>query len=156
MSSAENAPRECPSAPMLGAARRYRPRYARSYRVRALEGSSAQGESMKNSFVFIFRQGARRLSEEEQKSRTAEVRSWALQQIENGRDLDPRILNDESYRLGEGTPNGDLAGRVIALNFIDLNDFNEAVQIAKSHPGLRYGVNIEVRPWKDPRSSQRA
>jgi hypothetical protein len=42
---------------------------------------------------------------------------------------------------------------VIALNFIAAEDFDDAVRIAKTHPGLRYGVNIEVRPWKDPRAS---
>jgi len=41
---------------------------------------------------------------------------------------------------------------VIALNFIQATDFSEAEAIAKTHPGLRYGVNIEVRPWNDPRA----
>src|SRR5262249_49350228 len=26
------------------------------------------------------------------------------------------------------------------------------VKVAETHPGLRYGVNIEVRPWVDPRA----
>ena len=36
-----------------------------------------QGANMKPGFVFIFRQGHKTLSEEEQKRRTEEVRSWA-------------------------------------------------------------------------------
>jgi len=45
---------------------------------------------------------------------------------------------------------------VIALNFIEAADFAEAVKIAKTHPGLRYGVHIEVRPWTDPRAQRKA
>jgi len=41
---------------------------------------------------------------------------------------------------------------VIVFNFIEAADFSEAVTIAKTHPGLRYGVSIEVRPWSDPRA----
>jgi len=57
---------------------------------------------MKKPFVFIFHKGLRKLSEEEEKQRTGEVRAWALQQIKEGRGLEPRILGDESVRL-EGT-----------------------------------------------------
>jgi hypothetical protein len=41
---------------------------------------------------------------------------------------------------------------VIGFNFIEAKDFGEAVQVAQTHPGLRYGVSIEVRPWTDPRT----
>lgn len=105
---------------------------------------------MKKSFVFIFRKGSRILTEEEQKRRTEEVRAWALQEPK-AHDLDPRILGDESYYLGNSDKNSKGEGTVIALNFIRATDLDEAVQIAKSHPGLRYGVGIEVRPWVDPR-----
>ena len=47
---------------------------------------------MARSFVFIFRQGSRKLAEDEQKQRTEEVREWALKQVKDGRGLDPRIL----------------------------------------------------------------
>jgi len=106
---------------------------------------------VKESFVFIFRKGVRKLSEDEQKRRTEEVRAWALQQIADHRGLEPRVLDDESVRVGDNPANGINDGLVIALNFIEAKDFNEAVAIAKTHPGLRYGVSIEVRPWSDPR-----
>jgi hypothetical protein len=108
---------------------------------------------MKGSFVFIFRQGSRKLSEEEQKRRTEEVRAWALEQLKDGRNFDPRVLGDESYRLEDGTAGANSDGPVIAFNFIEANDFSEAVELAKTHPGLRYGVRIEVRPWADPRAA---
>lgn len=104
---------------------------------------------MKGSFVFIFRQG-RKLTEEEQKRRTEEVSAWARQRLNDDPSFDPRVLGEESSRVGDSVPTID--GAVIALNFIQAADFNEAVVIAKTHPGLRYGVSIEVRPWRDPRA----
>jgi hypothetical protein len=110
-----------------------------------------QGANVKKSFVFIFRKGKRTLSEEEEKRRTEEVRAWALQEAK-AHELEPRILGDESYYLGDSDKGSSSDGTVIALNFIKAEDFDEAVKVAKSHPGLRYGVSIEVRPWADPRA----
>src|SRR5215470_17167587 len=109
---------------------------------------------MKKHFVFIFRQGPARFSDEEQERRTEEVRHWALEQIKQGRNLEPRILGDESYRLGEDAGNKRDDAIVIALSFIEATDISEAVGIARTHPGLRYGVRIEVRSWMDPRPAQ--
>jgi hypothetical protein len=39
---------------------------------------------------------------------------------------------------------------ITALLFLEAHDLNEAVQIAESHPALRYGANVEVRPWAPP------
>jgi len=36
------------------------------------------------------------------------------------------------------------------INFLETKDFEEVVKIAKMHPGLRYGVGIEVQPWTNP------
>jgi hypothetical protein len=108
---------------------------------------------MNGTFVLIFRKEQRKLSDEEQQQRTEEVRAWAMQQIKDGRNLEPRVLGDESYSLGESTK---IDKPVIALNFIEAADFAEAVKIAKTHPGIRYGVQIEVRPWTDPRAQRKA
>ncbi len=97
------------------------------------------GNQMKQ-FIFIFRQGKRLLSPEEQKQRAGEVRAWALAQIKEGRKLDPRILG--------APPISD--GSVIAITFLEARDFSEAVAIAKTHPGPRYGVAVEVREWSLP------
>ena len=117
-------------------------------------GTKLPGGKMKKSFVFIFRQGPTRLSDEEQKQRTEEVRGWAIEPIKHGRNLEPRILGDESYRLGEDARNKSDDGTVVALNFIEAIDISDAVDIANPHPGLRYGVRIEVRSWMDPRPAQ--
>ena len=82
---------------------------------------------MKKSFVFIFRQGRTRLTDEEQKQRTEEVRGWALEQIKQGRNLGPRILGEESYRLVEDARNYGDDGTAVALNFIEATDIHEAV-----------------------------
>jgi hypothetical protein len=108
---------------------------------------------MKESFVLIFRQGRRPLMEEEQKRRTEEVRQWAIRHINDGHGLDPRVLDDESRCLGDEMPTGaHAAGHVIALNFIDATNLDDAVSVANTHPGLRYGISIEVRRWRDPRA----
>ena len=52
-------------------------------------------------FVFIFRRGSRDLTEEEQARRTNEVRTWVAQQQKDGRNLDPRILADDSDQVGD-------------------------------------------------------
>ena len=36
--------------------------------------------------------------------------------------------------------------------FLEASDFDEAVRIAKTHPGTRYGGDIELRAWALPRS----
>ena len=113
--------------------------------------SPSQGGPMQKLYVLIFRQGNRKLSDDEQRRRTDEVRAWALQQIQQGRGLDPRILGEESERLGDNRGSLNDPQPVIALNFIQAANFEEAIKIAKTHPGLRYGVSIEVRPWADPR-----
>jgi hypothetical protein len=102
-----------------------------------------------SQFVMIFRQGDRALSTEEQQRRGEEVRAWAQAQNGAGRKLDPRMLGDDLYRANGGTPlNGERP--VIALLFLEACDLEDARTVANSHPGLRYGVNIELRPWAPP------
>ena len=100
-------------------------------------------------FVFIFRQHPIQLSEAEQKRRAEEVRAWALQQTAEGRKLDPKILTEEKHRVGQKSE-GTVDGPVVVMVFLEANDFAEAVKIAETHPGLRYGVSIEVRGWTLP------
>lgn len=107
---------------------------------------------MKLPFVLIFRQGTRTLNPEEQKQRTEEVRAWAIRHVGNGTRLDPRVFGQESRLLGDTAVRADGADAAIAVNFLEAESFKDAVQVAESHPGLKYGVSIEVRPWSDPRA----
>jgi hypothetical protein len=73
--------------------------------------SAKQGGRMKGSFVFIFRQGSRKLTAAEQARRTEEVRAWALQRLKDDSGFDPRVLSDESYRLQNDTTAANNDGR---------------------------------------------
>jgi hypothetical protein len=109
-------------------------------------------QSMK-SFVFIFRPGKRLLTPEEQSQRAAEARTWALAQINADRKFDPRLLGAECCLIApvnENAPALDGESAAMAITFLEATDFNEAVNIAKTHPGPRYGVTIEVHEWSPP------
>jgi hypothetical protein len=104
-------------------------------------------------YVFIFRPGNRTRSKRDEQRRATEVREWALRQISEGRKLDPRLMAADYRRVSEeGENNSALPtdSPVVAILFLEAKDFDEAVGIAKTHPGLQYGVSIEVRPWTTP------
>ena len=119
------------------------------------EASLAQPASppMKQ-FVIIFRQGPRQLTEAELKSRTEETRLWAQHQNAAGHKLDPHILAPEGQWIEPDGDTGPVAatspGVITALLFLEAHDLTEAVDVAKAHPGLRYGASVEVRPWAPP------
>lgn len=105
-------------------------------------------------FVFLFQQGPTQLSEADQKRRADEVRAWALRQNSEGRKLDPRKLGDEHRWIGSDSE-GDRGapartGSLTAILFLEARDFAEAVEIAKTHPGLHFGASVEVRDWAPP------
>ena len=105
-------------------------------------------------FVFIFRQHPTQLSEADQKRRAQEVREWALRQNSEGHKLDPRLLDQEDLRVEPESKRGSTAngddGKLVAITFLEADDFAEAAKIAQSHPGRHYGVSIEVRAWTSP------
>jgi hypothetical protein len=122
---------------------------AQPFPTMSLVNKQKQGVQMKQ-FVFIFRQSKRVLSQEQLEQR----RAWALSLRKEGRNLDPRILGEESYRVTLDNdkrptpPSGE--DPVAAILFLEAADFSEAVKIAKTHPGLHFGLNIEVREWSTP------
>jgi hypothetical protein len=104
-------------------------------------------------FVIIFRQGPRQLTEADVNARAEQTRAWAHTQNAAGHKLDPHILAPEGHWTGadgEGPAPITIAGPVTALVFLEARDFAEAVAVAKAHPALRYGANVEVRPWAPP------
>ena len=104
-----------------------------------------------NQFVFLFRKGPRKLSEAEDKRRGDEVKAWAGRLISEGRALDPRIFSEEVEQVqpnGGSGPGGEWP--LVAAVFLKAVDLAEAVRIARTHPGTRYGVSVEVRPWAPP------
>jgi hypothetical protein len=110
-----------------------------------------QGVAMKQ-FVLIFRQGtAGQVSPAEEAKRSTEIRAWAKKLIAEGYSFDPRQLGHETYRI---TPDGESDGAgerlVVNLLFFGARDFEDAVRVAKSHPGVGYGSFVEVRDWTAP------
>ncbi|MBI2689067.1 MAG: hypothetical protein HYX27_22415 [Acidobacteria bacterium] len=105
-----------------------------------------------NQYAFLFRKGPKELSEEQQKQRAEEVSAWARRQIDEGRKLGPHMLGNENHRISpaDGAPQSAGEWPVIAIVFLEARDLAEAAAIAKTHPGLRYGVSVEVRPWAPP------
>jgi hypothetical protein len=112
------------------------------------------GVSMQK-FAFIFRQTNFPMTPEQQKKRAEEVRGWAIHQRDEGHSLDPHLLGAERYLA---TPDGTKpssadsapADPVVAILILDASNFEEAKRIAATHPGLRYGVSIEVREATAP------
>jgi len=101
------------------------------------------------TFVIIFRQGPPALTDADRLRRAEETGVWARHQNEAGHKLDPRILAPEGEHRGPEEPT---AGKwpVTAILFLEARDLEDAAQVAESHPGLRYGANVEIRPWTPP------
>jgi hypothetical protein len=108
-------------------------------------------------FVLVFRQGAP-LSAAEQKRRSDEVVAWAQHQDSLGHHVVSHELGDENRRIGPDVPGAptrvpvvvaspDDVGALSHILFLQAHDFAEAVAIARTHPGLRYGASVEVRAW---------
>jgi hypothetical protein len=104
--------------------------------------------SMK-TFVIIFRQGPRQLTESDKQRRAEETIAWARAQNEAGHKLDPRILAPESEHRGSSDSGND-CWPVTALLFLEARDLTEATHVAEAHPAIRYGSEVEVRPWAPP------
>lgn len=106
------------------------------------------------TFVILFRQGPRPLSEADLARRQQQVSGWAREQNAAGRKLEPRILGPELLRPGSDAPSGTAveagAWPITALLFLEARDLADAGQVAASHPAKDYGASVEVRPWAPP------
>jgi hypothetical protein len=104
-----------------------------------------------NTFVILFRQGPRSLTDTDKQRRSEEVAIWARRQNEAGHKLAPHILAPESVKRGPDVPiaaHGEWP--VTALLLVEARDLDEAATVAESHPALRYGASVEVRAWSRP------
>jgi hypothetical protein len=113
-------------------------------------------EKSMTHYALIFHIGTRTLTAEEQKQRTVDIAAWVKEVSGMGVDLDPRAF-------GESVANFSTEGNTVVsrhessdpklsnLVFFDAPSREEAVHIARIHPGLKYGVTVEVREWTSPR-----
>jgi hypothetical protein len=102
-------------------------------------------------FVIIFRQGPVELTQVDKQKRSEETSEWAKVQNSAGHQLEPRILESEAIQHGAETQGGN-AWPITALLFLKAHDLDEAARVAESHPAIRYGASVEVRPWAPPRA----
>lgn len=99
-------------------------------------------------FALLFRP-TRALTSEELPRRNAAAREWALAQQRDGTLRSASPLEGEGFTVHHGgvTP---LArdGVIASVLVIQAVDLASAVELAKRHPGLAFGTDIEVRPVK--------
>ncbi|MCU1274407.1 MAG: hypothetical protein JWO48_1838 [Bryobacterales bacterium] len=100
----------------------------------------------------------RALTPEEVKQRAVEIAAWVQQVTEIGITLDPRSLgetattfavkgNDVVSRTGSNDPT------LSTIVFFDSQSSDQASNIARKHPGMHYGVTVELREWTSPRET---
>jgi hypothetical protein len=105
----------------------------------------------------VFR-STRALTPSELQQRALDIQAWVKKVTEMGVTLDPRNFGRTVANLS--TKNGELASRsepedpsLATIVFFDAADGDEALAIARIHPGLRYGVTLELREWSSPRAA---
>lgn len=102
-------------------------------------------------FALIFRQSPFPMTEEVKQRRAQEVTTWALQLRNAGHSLEPYILGLESSVIcAEGSEAEQSGDPIVAILILDATGFDNARTIASTHPGLHYGVHIEVRSAAAP------
>jgi hypothetical protein len=99
------------------------------------------------------------LTPEELKQRQIEILEWAKDVASMGIDLDPRAFGSALARLvpsGDEAASGEEGAGSAFTNIVFFDSANEeqAMRVAKTHPGLRYGTRIDVREWTRPRAAQ--
>jgi hypothetical protein len=128
--------------------------FCRPVHTQAIIHQYKQEHTMKH-YVLIFH-STRTLSPEEVKRRGIDLAAWVKQVTDMGVTLDPRSLEET---LANFSANGD---QIVSregpsdptfrnLVFFDSASSEQAVTIARTHPGLRYGATVEVREWTSPR-----
>jgi hypothetical protein len=107
-----------------------------------------------NHYAMIFR-ATRQLSPEELKRRQVEISAWARKVMDTGIKLDPRNIGETAANFSKQAgeillQEGPSDPTITAIVFFDCPSREQAVEIARIHPGLNYGVKVELRQWLSP------
>jgi hypothetical protein len=107
-----------------------------------------------NHYALVFR-SARTLTPEELKQRGVEIAAWVKRVTDMGITLDPRNLGETAAHFSAEqnnvvSRNGSSDPTLSAIVFFDSPSRDQAVNIARIHPGLHYSVTVEVREWTSP------
>jgi hypothetical protein len=113
---------------------------------------------MKHYALLFHTNSNRPLTPNEHEQRQLEIAAWAKQVTDMGIKLDPRVLGETAANLSvEGgeivSHEGSSDPAFRNLVFFDSASRDQAVNIARIHPGLHYGSTVEVREWTDPRQA---
>lgn len=105
-------------------------------------------------YVLLFHT-SRTLTPEELQQRGVEIAAWVKQVTDMGITLDPHSLGETAATFSaERSPvisrNGSSDPTLSNIVFFDSSSRDQAVDIARIHPGLHYGVTVEVREWTSP------
>lgn len=100
----------------------------------------------------------RTLTLEELQQRKVEIAAWAKEVKTMGISLDPRSFRRPAATLsgqaGEILFHEDNGGSMFSnIVFLDSPSEDQVIDIAKTHPGLRYGATMVVREWTAPREA---
>jgi hypothetical protein len=117
--------------------------------------TTARQEKPMKHYALIFH-ATRTLTPEEQKQRTVDIAGWVKKVTDMGITLDPRNFGDTlaSFALEDNkvvSRNGSSGAKSATIVFFDSPRSEQAVDIARIHPGLNYGVTVEVQEWTSPR-----
>lgn len=93
---------------------------------------------------------------EEQKQRAVEIAAWVKGVTDKGIALDPRNFGETAANFsaeGSKVVSRDRSSdpTLSTIVYFDSPSRDQAVDIARIHPGLHYGVTVEVREWTSPR-----
>src|SRR5258708_2919382 len=120
------------------------------------QAASPQEKPMKH-YALLFHT-SRTLTPDEQKQRALDIAAWVKGVTEMGVMLDPRSLGETAANFSaEGSEivsrHGSSDPTFSNIVFFDSSSREQAVEIARKHPGLHYGVTVEVRQWTSPRET---
>lgn len=107
-------------------------------------------------FVFIFRKDSISLTDAEKRRVGDEAKAWSSHLLSQGWKLEAGMLGTQCKKVNAECETGaGVESPIVAVDFLQARDFTEAVEIAETHPGLCYGLSVEVRPFQawTPRES---
>ena len=122
------------------------------------QSPNPQEKPMKHYALIFHTNSNRTLTPKELHERQVEITAWAKQVTAMGVTLDPRALGETAANFSvEGdkivSHDGSSDPTFRNLVFFDSASKDQAVNIARIHPGLHYGSTVEVREWTDPRQA---
>jgi hypothetical protein len=114
-------------------------------------------EKLMKHYALIFHT-TRTLTHEELEQRKLEIAAWVKRVTDMGITLDPRVLGEREGTFS--TEGNEIVSHKRSsdptlrnLVFFDSPSRDQAVDIARIHPGLRYGATVEVCEWTSPRET---